>query len=134
MKVCINSIYLSLSLLCLLPPIVDAKGKEQIYLRERSDNALRLCLDINYSRLGAYKIKDLKDYSSWTYSFMVEDKYSFEGEGKMLDFIEKNAGGFYKEDLPVKSETPPPHNAIFARCMEFYRSDKLKKFLKTTKP
>ncbi len=53
----------------------------------------------------------------------------------MIDFVEKNAGQFYKEELSLKSESDPsPQNAIFARCMEFYRSDKLKQFLKKTKP
>jgi hypothetical protein len=123
--------------LCLFPlsHIYAKDNKADIYLRERADNALSLCLNMNYSSLGAYETINLKDASIWTYHLYKDQNFSFDGEVAMTDFVKKNAGQFYKEELSLKSESDPsPQNAIFARCMEFYRSDKLKQFLKKTKP
>ncbi len=112
-----------------------AKDNTKIYMRERADEALMLCLNINYSNLGAYKTEELKDYSAWTYNLYLNQDYSAEGSFALTDFVEKNAGNFYKENLSLKAEgQTPPFNAIFARCMDFYRSKKLKQFLIKTKP
>lgn len=111
------------------------KDNTNLYMRERADKALMLCLNINYSNLGAYKTEDLKDYSVWTYKLYLNQDYSAEGSFALTDFVEKNAGNFYKEKLSLKAEgRTPPFNAIFARCMDFYRSKKLKHFLINTKP
>ena len=110
-------------------------SKSVTYLKERTDIALKECLDINYVRLGAYKVEDLKDYSVWTYKLYLNQDYGANGSFALSDFVEKNAGNFYKESLSLKAEgQKPPFTAIFARCMEFYRSYKLKQFLKKTKP
>ena len=94
-----------------------------------------LCLNINYSNLGAYKTEDLKDYSIWTYVLYINQDYSADGSFALTEFVDKNTSDFYKENLSLKAEGhSPPFNAIFARCMDFHRSNKLKQFLKKTKP
>jgi hypothetical protein len=104
------------------------------YYEDLRELALRSCLDINYTKLGAYKISDLNDYSFWTYSVASnEGQTSPDGDLARHAFVEKHAGNFYKESLALKAEgQKPPFTAIFARCMGFYKSDKLKKFLKQT--
>lgn len=112
-----------------------AKDYTNTYIRERADIALKQCLDNNYVRLGAYNKQDLKDYSGWTYNLYKNQDYSLDGSNALTEFLEKNTSDFYMENLPLNSEVAtPPLNAIFARCMDFYRSKKLKQFLIKTKP
>ena len=112
-----------------------AKDYTKMYVRERADIALKQCLDANYAQLGTYKKEDLKDYSGWTYNIFLDQSYTIDGSNALTEFVEKNTGEFYKENLQYYSElSPHPHNAIFARCMDFHRSNKLKQFLKKTKP
>ncbi len=105
------------------------------YFEDRRELALMRCLNHNYKMLGVYKANDLKDYSSWTYKLFIDYKFTLDGSIAMDDFIEKNAGDFYKENLPIKSElSKPPFNAIFARCMAFYKSKGLRNFLLHSNP
>ena len=60
--------FLGIFLCLLIVNNSNAKDNTKIYMRERADKALMLCLNINYSNLGAYKTQDLKDYSIWTYN------------------------------------------------------------------
>ena len=58
-----------------------------------------------------------------------------EGINTLNQFVFQETGSFYKESLPLKAESATlPVNAIFIRCMQFYNSDKLKKFVKYAQP
>lgn len=106
----------------------------EAYFEERRELALMECLNHNYQALGAYKKDDLKDYSEWwMYKLGKNNKFTPNGISAMSNFIEKNAGNFYKEVLPLKADGKLV-NAIFARCMEFYKSNKLKDFLLHSNP
>lgn len=95
---------------------------------DAKDFALSICLEKNYSKITTYGTKNLKDYSKF------DTGWSPEKDVALIHFVEKNAGNFYKENLPIHSEVnPPPYNAIFQRCMEFYKSKKLKLFISKNK-
>lgn len=135
MKFCFEKkIALSVFLLA-CPFLAGAKNKKHIYIQDRREMALNVCLSENYAKLGAYNSDKAKDYSLWTYSYYLDYKFTLDGETAFHDFIEKNTGNFYKENLAIKVETnPPPYNAIFARCMTFYDSQKLRNFLLRSTP
>lgn len=93
----------------------------------QQDFALKVCLDDNYEKINAYKRVDLKDYSSFNLG-------GAEKQIALSNFVEANTADFYKESLPIHIESrPPPYHAIFQRCIEFYKSDKLKKFIQKNK-
>lgn len=112
------------------PPSISATpySKEKILSENHSvswmDFSLKTCLEINYEKLGAYKSQELKDYTS------VHPAISPQQSIALVKYIGEEAGDYYTENLPIDSElTPPPYNAIFARCMNFYKSKDLKKFI-----
>jgi hypothetical protein len=94
------------------------------YTITQREFALKVCLNINYERLGVYKTKSLKDYTR------VERTLDPQKSIELIEFIEERAGRFYAESLPIESEIdPPPYNAIFGRCINFSKSSDLKAFL-----
>ena len=93
----------------------------------QQDFALKVCLDDNYEKINAYQRQNLRDYSSF-------DIRLPEQQIALSNFVKANTGSFYKESLPIHIESrPPPYHAIFQRCIEFYKSDKLKKFIQKNK-
>ncbi|MEP9321202.1 hypothetical protein ABKS89_28940 [Pseudomonas sp. LABIM340] len=94
------------------------------YLITQREAALRYCLNINYEKIGAYKTEDLRDYSE------IESTLDTEKSLALTNFIAKKTGHFYTENLPIQMEKSPPYNAIFARCMHFYKSRELIEFIK----
>ena len=117
-----NILILSL-LMCFFNPAYAQSTKKLT----QQDFALKVCLDDNYEKINAYKRTDLKDYSSFNLG-------EAEKQISLINFIEANTADFYRENLPIHSEVrPPPYLAIFQKCMEFYKSDKLKKFIQKNK-
>lgn len=103
------------------PPIKKLNGDYAISLQEF---ALKTCLDINYEKIGAYQIENLKDYTN------LKDTLPAIERKKLVEFTKINTNEFYTENLPIKSEEQkPPYNAIFGRCMNFYKSKKLIKLI-----
>jgi hypothetical protein len=93
-----------------------------------NEYSLKICLELNYENLGAYKPYTLKDYT--TTSPSIDPQQSI----MLVKYIRKHAGNFYKENLSIDSElTPPPYNAIFARCINFYKSQELNNFIRNLK-
>lgn len=114
---------LKLVILVLISSYTNAESSPTKYL-SLSDFALKVCLDDNYEKITAYKRENLRDYSS--FESMTPEK-----QLELSDFVKKNTGNFYKENLSIHIESRnPPYNAIFQRCMEFYKSEKLKKFIR----
>lgn len=94
------------------------------YTITQREFALKVCLNSNYERLGVYKTKALKDYTR------VQQTLDPQKSMRLIEFIERNTGEFYTENLPIDSELdPPPYNAIFGRCINFYKSNELNDFL-----
>lgn len=94
------------------------------YTITQREFALKVCLNSNYERLGVYKTKALRDYTR------VQQTLDPQRSMRLIDFIERNTGKFYTENLPIDSEfDPPPYNAIFGRCINFYKSSELNGFL-----
>jgi hypothetical protein len=113
-----NVLSLTLASTILFANMANAKGLDA------KDFALSVCLGKNYSKITKYETANLKDYSDFNLGWSPEQQI------KLIQFVEKEAGHFYKEDLPIHSEVnPPPYNAIFQRCMEFYKSKKLNNFI-----
>lgn len=93
----------------------------------QQDFALKVCLDDNYEKINAYQRNGLKDYSSFNIRLP-------EQQIALSNFVKANTGYFHKESLPIHIESrPPPYHAIFQRCMEFYKSEKLRKFVQKNK-
>lgn len=89
-----------------------------------NDFALKVCLDDNYEKIKVYQRENLRDYSSFNVG-------TPEQQLALSDFIKSNTKYFYKENLPIYVESSSEKsNAIFQKCMEFYKSDKLKRFIK----
>jgi hypothetical protein len=93
------------------------------YTITQREAALRYCLNINYEKIGAYKIENLRDYSE------IEDTLDTPKSMALTKFIIEKTGDFYTENLPIKMEKKPPYNAIFARCIHFYQSRELVEFI-----
>lgn len=105
-------------LLCFASQI-HAKSMKVLGLTHQ-ESILLSCLHINYAKIGS----DLKDYSGNNYPMSTLIKIS--------DFLEKETGHFYKKQAPVYMEnTPPPYTLIFEQCVNFSKSSKVKRFLKT---
>lgn len=94
------------------------------YTITQREFALKVCLNSNYEKLGVYRAKSLKDYTR------VQRTLDPQKSMRLIEFIEKSTGNFYTENLPIESELdPPPYNAIFGRCINFYKSSELNNFL-----
>ncbi len=105
------------------------------YANDMRALAMKECLDINYEKIGAYKRKQLKDYSFWAFNYGKDHEYSIEGIDALNAFVLQQTGDFYKESLPIKADGAKlPFTAIFARCITFYESKELKEFVKNAKP
>jgi hypothetical protein len=94
------------------------------YVITQREAALRYCLNINYEKIGAYKAEDLRDYSE------IESTLDTKKSLALTNFIAEKTGHFHTENLPIQMEKSPPYNAIFARCMHFYKSRELIEFIK----
>lgn len=96
----------------------------------QQDIALKVCLNGNYENFGVYKSKDLKDYSN------ANSIYGAEQTIRLLEFVEKETNSFYLENPSMQEAgagTNIKINAIFLRCMQFYKSKKLKHFIQHNK-
>lgn len=114
-------------------PIQQARGNFP-YTLDRKDKLLQLCLNYNYAKLGVYKVTDLKDFSTLRENKGFEGSSNPNNDLNMLNFIEKNAN-FYTDNYPMHSEViAPPYNAVFARCMDLYKSKKLEEFVNSLQP
>ncbi|MEP9321203.1 hypothetical protein ABKS89_28945 [Pseudomonas sp. LABIM340] len=103
------------------PPIRMLEGDYTISPKEF---ALKTCLDTNYEKLDSYKAKELMDHTSLSKN-MPPAKIL-----KLIDFTKAHTSFFHTENLPIKSEShPPPYNAIFGRCIHFYKSQGLSDFI-----
>lgn len=121
-------------LACLLSP--DARAGESRYVAAARDLALQHCLDLNYTKFGAYASGALKDASVWThYAYAPEEPvvgmpYAVD----LMDYVTKVTGHYYEFDVPLSPDAGPgPHNAIFGQCMRFYKSTALRRFIRTLK-
>lgn len=113
------------------PPRLESTPglQEKVFSDDHSVNwkefSLKICLELNYEALMAYKSEELRDYTDISPSITPQQSM------QLVKYIKKQAGNFYTENLPIDSElSPPPYNAIFARCINFYHSYKLSEFLK----
>lgn len=102
---------------------IDLKQfRKEIHLLTPQEFILHTCLIQNYSQFGGRFYDGSPAY------------YSFDVTSKILEFTEKETGHFYREVLPVYSESGTKYNAIFSRCLSFSRSEKVNKFLKELNP
>lgn len=109
-------------------PIVDyiqipIEKMNDIYHLTPQEALLNSCLSVNYYRLLG---KSTNDGSPFRYSY-----HTIRGIG---EFVEKEAGEFYREVLPHYSEGGTKYNAIFSRCLAFSKSKKTDDFLNALKP
>lgn len=106
-------------------------AKEYDYSDDLRDISLQNCLDNNYEKLGGYKRRDLHDASFWVYPYGKENIVSMATMMVLDEYIKSQTGDFFREYVSVKSEDDSaPQNAIFARCMSFYKSEQLRVFVK----
>lgn len=109
---------------------IAAQQSDQI--QAKLDYALKQCLDQNYVQSGAYKIEQLNDFS-----YHIENLpfSSVEQHLKMIGFVKDNTNAFFTETELMHLETSGDRqgNKIFEKCMQFYHSQHLKKFIKELK-
>lgn len=102
---------------------VDLKQfRKEIHLLTPKEFAFSSCLSQNYTQLGVM----MNDASPFYYSLTTLSQ--------IVDFVEKETGHYYREVMPMYSESGTKYNAIFSRCLTFYQSEKLDRFLKEIKP
>lgn len=121
-------------LICLISSPTQAR--ESRFISAARDLALQRCLDLNYARFGVYQAGALKDASLWThYAYAPEEPVvAMPYAVDLADYVEKTAGHYYEDDVPLSPEAGPgPHNSIFGQCMHFYRSTALRRFIGTLK-
>jgi hypothetical protein len=94
----------------------------------RSENALFNCLRMNYQKLGVDVLKN--DYSYFHTRYLpLSARSNIDYDLKYGEFLDKQVGNFYKEEVSVKAENNRgPHTAIFAKCVEFSDSKALREF------
>lgn len=96
----------------------------------RAERALFSCLRSNFQKIGVDAFKN--DYSYFHPRYLpLSTRSSVDYDIKFEDFLEKQTGDFYKEEVSVKAEnTPRPHTVIFAKCVEFSESKVLRDFFR----
>lgn len=96
----------------------------------RTERALFTCLRTNYQKIGVDAFKN--DYSYFHPRYLpLSTRSNIDYDTKFGDFLEKQTGDFYKEEVSVKAEnTPRPHTVIFAKCVEFSESKVLRDFFR----
>lgn len=94
----------------------------------RSERALFTCLRMNYQKISPDVFKN--DYSYFHPRFLpLSTRSRADYDLKFGEFLEKEVGDYYKEEISVKAENSRgPHTVIFAKCIEFSESKTLREF------
>jgi hypothetical protein len=94
----------------------------------RSENALFTCLRMNYQKLGVDIFKN--DYSYFHPRYLaLSTRSNIDYDLKYAEFLDKQVGDFYKEEVSVKAENSRgPYTVVFAKCVEFSESKALRDF------
>ncbi|MBB3833484.1 hypothetical protein FHR55_001694 [Xanthomonas arboricola] len=91
--------------------------------------ALQRCLDTNYVRSGKYAQDQLRDRSYLLTTYAM-DNAKAGATDRLQRFVDASTAEFDRSEVPMKDEARRgPFNAIFARCMGFYRSPALADFI-----
>jgi hypothetical protein len=123
----ISSVILSAFALLIMP--LPSFSKVPMMLKEQKEMALFSCLSRNYSEVGA----NISEHE-WSpfhprYAALMERRNP-EYDQKYDEFMKKNVGSFYKEEVPIHSEAHKrPYTAIFAKCVIFSESKALRDFI-----
>ena len=123
---------LILIMVCLGMSSLSIAAQQSDQIQAKLDYALKQCLDQNNVQSGPYKIEQLNDFS-----YHIENLpfSSVEQHLKMIGFVEENTKAFFAETELMHLETSGDRqgNKIFEKCMQFYHSQHLKKFIKELK-
>jgi site-specific DNA-adenine methylase len=94
----------------------------------RSEDTLFTCLRMNYQKISPDAFKN--DYSYFHPRYLpLSSRSRADYDLKFGEFLEKQVGDFYKEEISVKAENSRgPHTVIFAKCIEFSESKALRDF------
>jgi hypothetical protein len=114
---------------CSLLIMVDAPLAKPVDLNKlRSERALFTCLRMNYQKLGIDISKN--DYSYFHSRYLpLSSRSNVDYDLKYGEFLERQVGDFYKEEVSVKAENSRgPHTVVFAKCVEFSESKALREF------
>lgn len=83
----------------------------------------KVCLSQNYHQITNQSNEDVSPFH-----------YSYHTIQEIAKFVEKEAGEFYKEVMPIYSEDGRKSNVIFSRCLAFSTSQKVDDFLNELQP
>lgn len=100
----------------------NANAKQKDSNLTHQEDILLVCMRANYAELGV-DVLAFNDYSG--------NRYTLNTSRKISEFIDKEAGHFYKEEYAFKADGGKSPNMIFHRCVNFSKSTKVKRFLKT---
>lgn len=104
---------LILIMVCLGVSPLSMAAQQSDQIQAKLDYALKQCLDQNYVQSGAYQIKQLNDFS-----YHIENTKAFFAETELMH---------------LETSGDRQGNKIFEKCMQFYHSQYLKKFIKELK-
>lgn len=112
-----------------------AKGSSVSALEGEKELALFQCLQANYQSIGVSITERDWSHFSPRYQASKELTQNFEWRSKLSDFVSTKVQDYYKEELSLKAEGhKPPFTHIFAKCMAFYKSAELHRFLISNLP
>lgn len=96
----------------------------------RTERALFSCLRLNYQKTNSDVFKN--DYSFFHPRYLpLSTRSRPDYDLKFAEFLEKQTGDFYKEEISVKAENSRgPHTVVYAKCVEFSESKVLLEFFK----
>jgi hypothetical protein len=116
---------------CFLLIMSDVSFAKPVDLNKlRSERTLFTCLRMNYQRISPDVFKN--DYSYFHPRYLpLSTRSRPDYDLKFGEFMEKQVGDFYKEEISVKAENSRgPHTVIFAKCIEFSESKVLREFFR----
>ena len=89
------------------------------------DLSFKECLDLNYSRLDVYKKHNLNDRSYLLVWYAI-DNDSTKKSRALKQYINAETKDHHLAQMPLKDSD---NNMVFALCMDFYKSRKLKDYI-----
>ena len=94
------------------------------------DFSLMLCLTNNYNALDKHKVGSVNNDAS-----ALAQRYNHKDWDNIIRFVEDNTSDYHNETVVMHSDEKGDKvmSIVFFKCMEFYHSKKLNKFIRDNK-
>lgn len=121
-----------LLLIAIQPSPTTAREVPIDLIEAQRELALLQCLQTNYKSIGSPITAN--DWSNFSPRYQASKGLAtnFDWQSTFRSFVDTEVQDYYKEELSVKAEGhQPPFTHIFSKCMAFYKSEKLHRFLRS---